>query len=227
MKFQNLSVALMLSAGLAIGCEEAKDAATNAADAAQDAAAGAAEKTGDAMESLKTEAAEAGEAMKDAGAQALESGKAKASETVEAGKEKVDEAIEAGKKTIDELTGNVTDHTENAADQAQKIAGEATSTAPDAEGTMSAAGDSAEGVASGLTLDSLKEGMSLDGGQVDGIIEKVKGLIGEKNYDAAGQWISKLEGMQLPDGYADKVSGLKSLLEKAQGAGDMMKGLGI
>lgn len=198
MKFQNLSVALMLSAGLAIGCEEAKDATTSATDSAQDAASSAADKTGGAMDSLKTEAAEAGEAMKDAGAEALEASKEKASEAMEAGKAKMDEAVEAGKDKINEMTGGAMDETKSSASDA----------------------------ASGISLDSLKEGMSLDAGQVDGIIEKVKGLIGDKNYDTAQQWISKLEGMQLPEGYADKVSGLKGLLEKAQGAGDMLKGLG-
>lgn len=187
MKFQNFSVALMLAAGLAIGCEEAKDAATDVKETAQDAAATTADKTGDAVESLKTEAVEAGEAMKEAGTEALD-----------AGKEKMDEAVEAGKDKVNELAGQVEGATKSSSD----------------------------GAASGISLEDLKGGMSLDSAQLDGVIDKVKGFIGEKNYDTAQQWVTQLQGMELPEGYADQIEGLKGLLEKAQGAGDMLKGIG-
>lgn len=189
MKFQNLSVALMLAAGLAIGCEEAKDAASEAADSTQDAASSAAEKSGDMMDSLKTEAAAAGENLKEAGSEAMESGKAK-----------VDEAVESGKEKVNELAGQLEEATAPSADTG--------------------------GAASGISLEDLKSGMSLDSTQLDGVIEKVKGFIGEKNYDTAQQWVTQLQGMELPAGYADQIDGLKGLLEKAQGAGDLLKGIG-
>ena len=186
-KFFNLSFAFILTLGVALGCEEAKDAATDAADSAQEAADTAVEKSGDMVETFKTEATEAGEELKEAGAEALESGKAK-----------VDEAMDAGKEKVNELAGQLE---------------EATTTS----------GDTA---ASSLTLDDLKSGISLDSAQMDGIIEKVKGFIGEENYDTAAKWIEQLQGMELPEGYADQIDGLKGLLEKAQGAGELLQGLG-
>lgn len=181
MKFKNVSLALMLVAGLAVGCEESEDAVRSVGDAANDAAESAGDHSGDAMDSLKQKADEAGSALKEKG-----------NEAVAVGKEKVDEAVAAGKEKLHDMTA---DH--GTADEA-----------------------------TAMSLDDLKPGMSLDAGQMDGIIAKVKGLIGEENYDLASQWISKLEGMELPEGYGEKLAGLKGLLEKAQGAGDMLKGLG-
>ncbi|MEM6854685.1 MAG: hypothetical protein AAF593_09780 [Planctomycetota bacterium] len=186
MKFFNLSFALMLALGVVVGCEEAKDAATGAADSAQEAADTAAEKSGDMVESLKEDAATAGEELKEAGTEALESGKAQ-----------LDEAMDAGKEKVNEIAGQLE---------------EATATS----------GDTA---ASSLTLDDLKSGISLDSAQMDSIIEKVKGFIGEENYDTAAKWIEQLQGMELPEGYADQIDGLKGLLEKAQGAGELLQGL--
>ncbi|MBB6429008.1 hypothetical protein [Algisphaera agarilytica] len=112
------------------------------------------------------------------------------------------DAYEAGKKEVEE-----------AVDAGKKKLDELTDSNSEAD-------------AGGITLDSLTEGMSLNSEQLDGVIKKVKDLIGEENYDTASQWISKLEGMELPEGYADQIEGLKGLLEKAQGAGDLLKGLG-
>lgn len=144
MQFTKLSLALLLSAGLAVGCDqssvdEATDAAQNAADGATDAAK---DEAGGAMDAAK-------------------------------------KAAEDTAKKVEEKSGELMEN---------------------------------------LSLDSLKEGMSLDGTQADGIIEKVKGMIEGGNLKDAGSWISKLESVKLPDGYAEKFQGLKDLYEKAKGA---------
>jgi len=159
MKMKNLSIALMLAAGLVVGCDDSKSAIDGAADSAAGAVEGAAEGVGDAAGDLKDSAGGAMDAAKDKGADAMN-----------AAKDKGAEALEGVKKTAGDALG-------------------------------------------GLSLDSLKDGMSLEGGQLDGIIEKVKGLIGEGKIDQAKSWITKLEGLNLPEGYADKIASLKGMLD--------------
>jgi hypothetical protein len=79
----------------------------------------------------------------------------------------------------------------------------------DAANEMKAKG---EGVLAGLDFGSLKEGMSLTPEQADAVIEKVRGLIGEDRIAQAQQWVEKLESLDLPEGYAEKVESLKDML---------------
>lgn len=125
--------------------------------------------------------------------------KERGADAMETAQEKVEDIVAAGKDEIEDMTTDTDTETDPAT-----AAGEATD----------------------LTLEDLEAGMSLDAGTMDGILVKVKNLIGEENYDQASQWISQLEGMELPEGYAEKVAGLKGLLEKAQGAGEMLDGIG-
>ncbi|MEM1108186.1 MAG: hypothetical protein AAGH99_05780 [Planctomycetota bacterium] len=140
-------------------------------------------------------------ALSDSVGDALNSLQEKATEAGDAVKAAGAEALESGKQQIEEAV-------ESGKAKIHEM------TAPSEDATE------------GLTLDSLKEGMSLDATQVDSLIAKVKSLIGEKNFDDAQQWISKLESVQLPEGYADQIAGLKDLLEKTKGASSLLNGLG-
>ncbi len=70
----------------------------------------------------------------------------------------------------------------------------------------------AQGMMSNMSLDSLKEGMSLSAEQTDALIEKVKQLIGDGRMEQARTWVEKLETLNLPAGYGDKVTSLKNML---------------
>ena len=55
---------------------------------------------------------------------------------------------------------------------------------------------------------------------------KRQGLISEKNFATAQQWIDQLENLNLPEGYGDQVSNLQDLLDKAKQASDALNSLG-
>lgn len=165
---------------------------------AQDAANEAADAAQEKAGAAAEKSGDVLESLKNDAAEAGDNLKEAGAEAIEAGKAKVDEAVDAGKEKVNELAGELEKAT---------------------------ASDGASDV-SGLTLDDLKSGMSLDSAQLDGVIAKVKGFIGEENYDTAAKWIEQLQGMELPEGYAEQIDGLKGLLEKAQGAGELLQGLG-
>ena len=71
---------------------------------------------------------------------------------------------------------------------------------------------SAKGMMANLSLDQFKEGMSLTPQQTDAIIEKVKQLVGDGNMDQARAWVDKLDSLNLPQGYDEKVTSLKNML---------------
>ncbi|MEM6459535.1 MAG: hypothetical protein AAF710_09110 [Planctomycetota bacterium] len=194
-----IGAALVLAALWVGGCEEAENAAESVGEATQEAA----EKTGnavsDAVDSVKQQAAEAGEKVQEAAGSALESGEETVEQVVETTKETVNEAVAAGEQKLDELTG------------AAESVGETTA---------------GEADASGLSLDDLTAGMKLDAGTADAAIAKVKNLIGEKNYDLAAQWISKLETVELPGGYGAQLDQIKGMLEQAKSVGGALQGLG-
>lgn len=83
----------------------------------------------------------------------------------------------------------------------------------------------------GLSLDSFKAGDTLSTEQADSAFATLKKLIEGNNLGDAGQWITKLESVGLPEGYAEKLAGLKDLWTKAKGLGggdlgNALKGIG-
>ncbi|MEO1236558.1 MAG: hypothetical protein AAFX76_07200, partial [Planctomycetota bacterium] len=117
-----------------------------------------------------------------------------------------EEAVEAGTEKVEEVV-------QAGKDKVDEVMGGGSEAAADSGGA-------------GITLDSLEPGTLLSAVQADAAIQKVKDLIGEQNYDLAKQWISKLDSVQLPDGYAEQLAGLKDLLSKAQGVGNALNSLG-
>lgn len=84
---KQVTLALMLAAGLAVGCDQSDvEEATKTVESAT-------EKTGEATGDVMDQAKEAGEKLKEKGEAAVEEGKAKVDEMVDAGKEKVDELV--------------------------------------------------------------------------------------------------------------------------------------
>lgn len=185
-----LTLALLLTAGLSVGCDQ-----SGGEPASSPGEAGAAETTEDGAKSLYGQSVESATNLAKEVGEAGEKMMADAEEAVEAGTEKVEEVVQAGKDKVDEVMG----------------------------GGSEAAADSG---GAGITLDSLEPGTLLSAVQADAAIQKVKDLIGEQNYDLAKQWISKLDSVQLPDGYAEQLAGLKDLLSKAQGVGNALNSLG-
>lgn len=95
-----LTLALMLAAGLAVGCDQSD--IDNAVDTLESAAEKTSETTGDVVDQAK----EAGEKLVEQGGDAVEAGKEKAEEMIEAGKEKIDEMVgeaDAGGISLDSL----------------------------------------------------------------------------------------------------------------------------
>ncbi|MEM7625787.1 MAG: hypothetical protein AAF333_09165 [Planctomycetota bacterium] len=131
------------------------------------------------------------------------------SEAGEATGDVMDEVKEAGEAALEEGKDAVEDVVEAGKDKVEEIVG------------GSDAGD--------ISLDSLEEGETLDAGQAESAFAKVTKLIKDQNFDDAEKWIAALEKVGLPEGYADKLVGLKDTLSKAKelgGASDLLKGIG-
>lgn len=141
--------------------------------------------------SLEKQAMNAGEKLK---AQAEEAGN-KLMEQAEGEAEKLDQkaqdAAESGKQSMDDAIASGQQGLADATDNMKK---------------------QSEGMLGGLSLDNLKEGMSLNSEQADAIIAKVKEYIGNDNMELARKWVDKLDSVSLPEGYAEKVASLKDML---------------
>ncbi|MEM8738372.1 MAG: hypothetical protein AAGG38_07845 [Planctomycetota bacterium] len=197
-----LSVAVLLTAGLILGCEEQPaDPADSAASETGDAAKSIYGKSVESAKSVAESVGEAGETMVDKGKEAAAAAADSVSEAVE-------ETVEAGKETIDGLTGG-----------SDTPAVPETPEVPETP-QVSAASET------DITLNSLNEDTVLNASQADSIFSKVRGLISDGNLELAQQWITKLESVGLPAGYADQLANLKDLMGKAKGAGSLLNGLG-
>ncbi|MEM9419430.1 MAG: hypothetical protein AAGA25_10330 [Planctomycetota bacterium] len=159
------------------------------------------------------------EEAKDAAAEATDAAK----DAAEVTSDKTGDALESLKDDAAAAGKEISEAGSDAYEAGKKEVEEALDAGKEKLNELNGSGESAAG---GITLDSFTEGMSLNSDQLDGIIAQVKGLIGEKNYDTASQWISKLEGLELPDGYAEQIENLKSLLDNSQGVSDLLKGIG-
>ncbi|MEM6561075.1 MAG: hypothetical protein AAF656_05720, partial [Planctomycetota bacterium] len=69
---------------------------------------------------------------------------------------------------------------------------------------------------------------ALTDGQAEGMIEQLKKLISEGKIEKAKEILAKLDGMadKLPESVTSKLDGVRSLLDKAEGMGEMKDAAG-
>ena len=118
----------------------------------------------------------------------------------------LNQADTAGQKAMDQATDTGQQMKAQGNNAMDRLKQSATTASDDMQGQ-------AQGMMSGLSLDQFKDGMSLTPQQTDAIIEQVKKLVGDGNMDQARAWVDKLDSMQLPQGYDEKVTSLKNMLE--------------